>query len=113
MSTQQHGFPDGDMDTESEEMTTANHEAEDAQDQECFDPRTCCDERERLMIEAMRAYLRPQQAPECLYERWEDWGREWSRIWWPGSSGELRYSSRLGPFTFIAKAAHWVIYKKQ
>ena len=43
MSTQQHGFPDGDMDTESEEMTTANHEAEDAQDQECFDPRTCCD----------------------------------------------------------------------
>ena len=69
MSTQQHGFPDGDMDTESEEMTTANHEAEDAQDQECFDPRTCCDERERLMIEAMRAYLRPQQAPECLYER--------------------------------------------
>ena len=69
MSTQQHGFPDGDMDTESEEMTTANHEAADAQDQECFDPRTCCDERERLMIEAMRAYLRPQQAPECLYER--------------------------------------------
>ena len=34
MSTQQHGFPDGDMDTESEEMTTANHEAADAQDQE-------------------------------------------------------------------------------
>ena len=31
MSTQQHGFLDGDMDTESEEMTTANHEAADAQ----------------------------------------------------------------------------------
>ncbi len=69
MSTQQHGFPDGDMDTESEEMTTANHEAEDAQDQECFDPRTCCDERERLMIEALRADLRPQQAPAGLYDR--------------------------------------------
>ncbi len=64
MSTQQHGFPDGDaMDTESEEMTTANHEAEDAQDQECFDPRTCCDERERLMIEAMRAYLPARSRP--------------------------------------------------
>jgi hypothetical protein len=73
MSTQQHGFPDGDMDTESEEMTTVlrcycygkMYEAQEGG----FDPRTCCDERERLMIEAMRAYLRPQQAPECLYER--------------------------------------------
>ena len=55
MSTQQHGFPDGDMDTESEEMTTANHEAEDAQDQS-VSTRTCCDERERLMIRR-RAYL--------------------------------------------------------
>lgn len=69
MSTQQHGTPKSDVNTEGEEMTSANHGAADAQDQECFDPRTCCDERERLMIEAMRAYLRPQQAPECLYER--------------------------------------------
>ena len=40
MSTQQHGFPDGDMDTESDERTPARPEAEDAQDQACFDPRT-------------------------------------------------------------------------
>lgn len=28
-----------------------------------------CDERERMMIETMRAYLRPETAPACLYER--------------------------------------------
>ncbi|MBT1162448.1 MULTISPECIES: hypothetical protein [Bifidobacterium] len=36
---------------------------------ECFDPATCCDARERALIEAMRAYLRPQVAPECLMRR--------------------------------------------
>ena len=36
---------------------------------ECFDPSSCCDARDQVMIAAMKAYLRPQQAPECLYER--------------------------------------------
>lgn len=36
---------------------------------DCFDPETCCDEREKALIKMMRAYLRPQQAPECLLER--------------------------------------------
>lgn len=36
---------------------------------DCFDPETCCDEREKALIMMMRAYLRPQQAPECLLEK--------------------------------------------
>lgn len=36
---------------------------------ECFDVETCCDEREKAMIHALRAYLRPQVAPECLIAR--------------------------------------------
>lgn len=35
----------------------------------CFDPDTCCDARERALIMAMRAYLRPDVAPECLMRR--------------------------------------------
>ena len=41
-------------------------------DNECFDPTTCCDEREQAVIAALRAYLRPQQAPECLMVRLRD-----------------------------------------
>ena len=36
---------------------------------ECFDPESCCDAQERALIAMMRAYLRPQAAPECLIER--------------------------------------------
>lgn len=36
---------------------------------DCFDPETCCDERERLLIEELREYLRPQSAPACLIDR--------------------------------------------
>ncbi|AKV55372.1 hypothetical protein BACT_0890 [Bifidobacterium actinocoloniiforme DSM 22766] len=36
---------------------------------DCFDPRACCDEQERRLIEELRAYLRPQSAPACLIER--------------------------------------------
>lgn len=36
---------------------------------DCFDPDTCCDQYEQMMIHAMRAVLRPQEAPECLYEK--------------------------------------------
>lgn len=36
---------------------------------DCFDPETCCDERERLLIEELRQYLRPQSAPACLIDR--------------------------------------------
>lgn len=35
----------------------------------CFDPDSCCDEREKAMINVLRAYLRPQEAPECLLTR--------------------------------------------
>jgi hypothetical protein len=35
----------------------------------CFDPTTCCDARERAVIAALRAYLRPDEAPECLMAR--------------------------------------------
>ena len=44
-------------------------EVDDAAHGDCFDPETCCDERERALIEALRAYLRPEQAPECLLKR--------------------------------------------
>lgn len=36
---------------------------------DCFDPERCCDERERALIAAMRAYLRPQHAPQSLIDR--------------------------------------------
>ena len=36
---------------------------------ERFDPSTCCSRREQAMIAALREYLRPQEAPECLRER--------------------------------------------
>lgn len=39
---------------------------------ECFDPESCCDAREKAMIRALRAYLRPQEAPECLLTRLRD-----------------------------------------
>ncbi|MFC5222981.1 hypothetical protein [Bifidobacterium leontopitheci] len=38
-------------------------------DGECFNPETCCDARERAMITMLRAYLRPEAAPECLLTR--------------------------------------------
>ena len=38
-------------------------------DDDCFDPETCCDAMERSLIAAMRAYLRPDAAPECLLSR--------------------------------------------
>ncbi len=37
--------------------------------QDCFDPRSCCDARERELIEMLRSYLRPDVAPECLLRR--------------------------------------------
>ncbi|MBT1164136.1 hypothetical protein JS534_05890 [Bifidobacterium felsineum] len=47
--------------------------AQDAQEygqygrpEDCFDPSTCCDAREQALIAALRAYLRPDVAPECL-----------------------------------------------
>lgn len=33
---------------------------------DCFDVESSCDKGERAMIAALRAYLRPDQAPECL-----------------------------------------------
>ena len=44
-------------------------EVNEAASGECFDPETCCGARERALIEALRAYLRPEQAPECLLTR--------------------------------------------
>lgn len=38
---------------------------------DCFDPETCCDERERALIAALRAYLRPKHAPQSLIDRLE------------------------------------------
>lgn len=38
---------------------------------DCFDPERCCDEHERALIAAMRAYLRPQHAPQRLIDRLE------------------------------------------
>ena len=34
-----------------------------------FDPASCCGAREQAMIAALRAYLRPQTAPDCLLAR--------------------------------------------
>ncbi|KFJ01277.1 hypothetical protein [Bifidobacterium subtile] len=35
---------------------------------ECFDT-SCCDAREKALIRSLRAYLRPQIAPDCLITR--------------------------------------------
>lgn len=45
------------------EMSEAAH-AEDS-----FDPASCCDKQERIMIASLREYLRPTIAPECLIQR--------------------------------------------
>ena len=37
----------------------------------CFNPDAVCDPQERALIEELRAYLRPQQAPERLISRLE------------------------------------------
>lgn len=54
---------DGSDNMAYDDETSMNH-AED-----CFDPATCCDAHEQTMIAMMRHYLRPESAPECLYER--------------------------------------------
>jgi hypothetical protein len=36
---------------------------------EGFDPDTCCDEDEKALINMIRSYLRPTQAPDCLIQR--------------------------------------------
>nr|WP_308201375.1 hypothetical protein [Bifidobacterium sp. ESL0763] len=38
-------------------------------DGECFDPETCCDAREKALIEELRLLLRPTCAPQCLISR--------------------------------------------
>lgn len=51
------------------EQSVASQTNEPCADQvagECFDPATCCDAREQALIAALRAYLRPDVAPECL-----------------------------------------------
>ncbi|TCD53936.1 hypothetical protein EJ419_05730 [Alloscardovia theropitheci] len=35
----------------------------------CFDPETSCDKSEREIIKAIKDCLRPENAPEALYER--------------------------------------------
>ncbi|NEG78777.1 hypothetical protein GFD22_07310 [Bifidobacterium avesanii] len=36
---------------------------------DCFDVESSCDKGEKAMIAALRAYLRPDQAPECLMDK--------------------------------------------
>nr|WP_223852114.1 hypothetical protein [Bifidobacterium myosotis] len=44
----------------------AGDAADTADTGKCFDPTSCCSAREQAMIAALRAYLRPEVAPECL-----------------------------------------------
>ncbi|OTA26349.1 hypothetical protein B9G54_05035 [Alloscardovia macacae] len=43
--------------------------AELALSADCFDPASCCDQREQEMIAAIKQCLRPECAPSSLYER--------------------------------------------
>lgn len=36
---------------------------------DCFNIDACCDKEEKALIATLRAYLRPEQAPECLMNR--------------------------------------------
>lgn len=51
---------------ESDEVMEQN---EQYSDDDYFDPDVSCDETERRMIAMMRALLRPDCAPECVYEK--------------------------------------------
>lgn len=44
------------------------HDGHGHDDAECFDP-ACCDAGEKALIRSLRAYLRPQIAPDCLITR--------------------------------------------
>lgn len=55
--------------TETRVVGSGTTDGRDSDSGECFDPSTCCSEREQAMIAALRAYLRPQSAPECLKVR--------------------------------------------
>ena len=41
----------------------------EGKDDDCFHPEYCCSAREQAMIAALRAYLRPATAPDCLVAR--------------------------------------------
>lgn len=55
--------------TSMEASDGQHHHSMPHDDHECFNPDSCCDAQERALIAMMRAYLRPQTAPECLFER--------------------------------------------
>lgn len=40
-------------------------------DDECFNPESCCDAREKAVIAELRELLRPTSAPECLIAKLE------------------------------------------
>ena len=52
-----------------DETGTASADVHIVAEGDCFDPSTCCDAREQALIAAMRAYLRPDVAPECHMAR--------------------------------------------
>ncbi|MBT1181119.1 hypothetical protein JS531_03865 [Bifidobacterium sp. CP2] len=70
-----HTLPDGTVRTVSRTEVRVTDDTDEAVsydpavDGDCFDPSTCCSEREQAMIAALRAYLRPDEAPECLKAR--------------------------------------------
>lgn len=56
---------DGPADADAVDAAGLQHPATDG---DCFDI-DCCDAREQALIKTLRAYLRPQSAPECLIAR--------------------------------------------
>ncbi|WEV66893.1 hypothetical protein OZX72_06440 [Bifidobacterium sp. ESL0769] len=40
-------------------------------DDECFNPESCCDAREKALIDELRDLLRPTSAPQCLIAKLE------------------------------------------
>lgn len=57
----------------AQRTTEGNNETMEHNDQhtddEYFDPHVSCDEAEQKMIAMMRALLRPDTAPECMYKK--------------------------------------------
>ncbi|MCI1832541.1 MAG: hypothetical protein LKI88_00170 [Bifidobacterium sp.] len=49
----------------------ADDPADDDEEPQGFDPDSCCDDVEKALIASLRAYLRPQVAPRCLFTRLE------------------------------------------
>lgn len=64
-----YAYDDGDTVRVSHASLRIYQDASCVDPSDSFDPESCCDDRERMVIEELRRYLRPECAPDCLLDR--------------------------------------------